>query len=36
MKARPQARTIADWAKLGVKRANGKPWTPNQLALRPT
>ena len=31
-----QARTIADWAKLGLKRANGKPWTPEQLALRPT
>jgi len=28
-----QARTIADWAKLGLKRANGKPWTERQLAL---
>ncbi len=28
-----QARTIADWAKFGVKRANGKPWTEAQLAL---
>lgn len=28
-----QARTIADWAKLGLKRANGRPWTEQQLAL---
>ncbi|MBX9862139.1 MAG: lytic murein transglycosylase [Hyphomicrobium sp.] len=28
-----QGRTIADWAKLGLKRANGKAWTPEQLAL---
>ncbi|WP_072397071.1 lytic murein transglycosylase [Hyphomicrobium sp. CS1GBMeth3] len=28
-----QARTIAEWAKLGLRRANGKPWTEKQLAL---
>lgn len=28
-----QARTIADWARLGLKRANGRPWTEQQLAL---
>jgi len=28
-----QARTIADWAKLGLKRVNGRPWTDEQLAL---
>jgi lytic murein transglycosylase len=28
-----QERPIAEWAKLGVKRANGKPWTQEQLAL---
>jgi lytic murein transglycosylase len=28
-----QERPIAEWAKLGLKRANGKPWTEAQLAL---
>lgn len=28
-----QERTIAEWAKLGLKRANGRPWTEAQLAL---
>lgn len=28
-----QARSIAEWAKLGLKRANGRPWTEKQLAL---
>lgn len=28
-----QARPIAEWAKLGLKRANGRPWTEKQLAL---
>lgn len=28
-----QERTIAEWAKLGLKRANGRPWTQDQLAL---
>ena len=28
-----QERTIAEWAKLGLKRANGRPWTDAQLAL---
>lgn len=28
-----QERTIAEWEKLGLKRANGKPWTDAQLAL---
>ncbi len=28
-----QERTIADWAKLGLKRANGRAWTAEQLAL---
>jgi lytic murein transglycosylase len=28
-----QARTIAEWAKLGLRRANGRPWTEKQLAL---
>lgn len=29
-----QERPISEWAKLGLKRANGKPWTDAQLALR--
>lgn len=28
-----QARPIAEWAKLGLRRANGRPWTEQQLAL---
>lgn len=28
-----QARSIAEWAKLGLLRANGRPWTEQQLAL---
>jgi lytic murein transglycosylase len=28
-----QERPISEWAKLGLKRANGKPWTEAQLAL---
>lgn len=28
-----QARTIAEWAQIGFRRANGKPWTEKQLAL---
>ena len=28
-----QERPISEWAKLGLKRANGKPWTDAQLAL---
>lgn len=28
-----QERTIAEWEKLGLKRANGRPWTEAQLAL---
>ncbi|HRQ25939.1 lytic murein transglycosylase [Hyphomicrobium sp.] len=28
-----QARTIAEWEKLGFTRANGKPWTEKQRAL---
>jgi lytic murein transglycosylase len=28
-----QERPISEWAKLGVKRANGRPWTEAQLAL---
>lgn len=28
-----QERTIAEWAKLGLSRANGRPWTDAELAL---
>lgn len=28
-----QERPISEWAELGLKRANGKPWTEAQLAL---
>lgn len=28
-----QERPISEWAKLGLKRANGRPWTDAQLAL---
>jgi lytic murein transglycosylase len=28
-----QERPISEWAKLGLKRANGRPWTEAQLAL---
>lgn len=28
-----QAKSIAEWAKLGFVRAGGKPWTPNLMAL---
>jgi lytic murein transglycosylase len=28
-----QERTIAEWARLGLKRANGRPWTEAQLGL---
>ena len=29
-----QERTIAEWAKLGVVRTKGRPWTEHQLGAR--